>query len=60
MTNRLPRRTSSGSMPVVAWLRGSNWIPISGKTPLPTIRNYGGTEEFWHKPWELPDVELVN
>ncbi|WP_244427762.1 DUF1254 domain-containing protein [Sinorhizobium fredii] len=38
----------------------SNWIPTSGKAPLPTVRIYGGTEEFWNRSWEMPDVELVN
>jgi hypothetical protein len=37
----------------------SNWIPTSGKRPLPTVRIYGGTEEFWDRSWEMPDVELV-
>ena len=37
----------------------NNWIPTSGKRPAPTIRIYGGTEEFWNKSWEMPDVELV-
>ena len=37
----------------------SNWIPTSGKRPLPTVRIYGGTEEFWDKSWEMPDVELI-
>ena len=38
----------------------SNWIPTSGKSPLPTVRIYGGTEEFWDRSWVMPDVELVN
>jgi hypothetical protein len=38
----------------------SNWIPTAGKRPLPTVRFYGGTEEFWNKSWEMPDVELVD
>lgn len=37
----------------------SNWIPTSGKRPLPTVRIYGGTEEFWDKSWEMPDVVLI-
>jgi len=37
----------------------SNWIPTAGKWPIPTIRIYGGTEEFWNKSWEMPDVEPV-
>lgn len=39
--------------------RQSNWIPTEGKRPLPTMRFYGGTEEFWNRSWEMPDVELV-
>jgi hypothetical protein len=38
----------------------SNWIQTSGKAPLPVVRIYGGTEEFWNRSWEMPDVELVN
>jgi hypothetical protein len=38
----------------------SNWIPTAGKRPMPTVRLYGGTEEFWNKSWEMPDVELVD
>jgi hypothetical protein len=38
----------------------SNWIPTAGKRPIPTMRFYGGTEEFWNKSWEMPDVELVD
>jgi len=38
----------------------SNWIPTVGKRPAPTMRFYGGTEEFWNKSWEMPDVELVD
>jgi hypothetical protein len=38
----------------------SNWIPTSGKTPLPIVRIYGGTEEFWDRSWEMPDVELMS
>jgi len=37
----------------------SNWIPTSGKMPIPTIRFYGGTEEFWDRSWKMPDVEPV-
>ena len=38
----------------------NNWIPTAGKRPIPTIRFYGGTEEFWNKSWEMPDVEMVD
>ena len=37
----------------------SNWIPTSGKKPLPVVRMYGGEKSFWDKSWEMPDVELV-
>jgi hypothetical protein len=37
----------------------SNWIPTSGKKPLPVVRMYGGEEAFWDKSWEMPDVKLV-
>jgi hypothetical protein len=37
----------------------SNWIPTQGKRPMPVMRFYGGTEEFWNKSFKLPDVELV-
>jgi hypothetical protein len=37
----------------------SNWVPTSGKRPLPVVRIYGGTQEFWDRSWEMPDVELV-
>ena len=37
----------------------SNWIPTAWKRPIPTVRIYGGTEGFWDKSWEMPDVELI-
>lgn len=37
----------------------SNWIPSSGKRPLPAVRFYGPTEEFNSKSFKLPDFELV-
>lgn len=37
-----------------------NWIPTEGKRPLPVVRIYGGTDEFWDKSWEMPDLELMN
>jgi hypothetical protein len=33
----------------------SNWIPTSGKRPLPTFRFYGGTEELFKKTFKMPD-----
>jgi hypothetical protein len=38
----------------------SNWVPTEGKRPLPVVRFYGGTEEFWDRSWEMPDLELVD
>jgi len=29
-------------------------VPDTFNSPM-----YGGTEEFWDKSWEMPDVELV-
>ena len=36
-----------------------NWIPTSGKRPLPAMRLYGPTEEFNNKTFKLADFELV-
>jgi hypothetical protein len=38
----------------------SNWIPTEGKRPLPVLRLYGPTDEFYDRSWEMPDVELYN
>jgi hypothetical protein len=59
------RKNSDGSVtiyfgPVPPEGMESNWIPTEDKRPLPTVRFYGGTEEFWNKSWEMPDVELVD
>jgi len=37
----------------------ANWIPTEGKRPVPVMRFYGGTDEFWNKTFKLPDVELM-
>ena len=37
----------------------SNWIPTSGKRPLPAMRLYGPTEDFNKKMFTLSDFELV-
>lgn len=37
----------------------ANWIPTSGKRPLPAMRFYGPTEAFNTKAFKLPDFELV-
>jgi len=38
----------------------NNWIPTEGKWPLPVVRFYGPTDEYYHRSWEMPDVELVD
>lgn len=38
----------------------SNWIPTSGKRPLPTFRFYGPTQALYNKSFRMPDFELVN
>jgi hypothetical protein len=37
----------------------SNWIPTSGKRPLPAVRFYGPTEAMNSKTFKLPDFEEV-
>jgi hypothetical protein len=37
----------------------ANWIPTSGKRPLPAVRFYGPTEAFNTKTFKMPDFELV-
>jgi hypothetical protein len=37
----------------------ANWIPTSGKRPLPAFRFYGPKDEFNNKTFKLPDFELV-
>lgn len=37
----------------------ANWIPTSGKRPLPAMRFYGPTEAFNNKTFKLPDFERV-
>ncbi|WP_244669886.1 DUF1254 domain-containing protein [Kaistia sp. 32K] len=37
----------------------ANWIPTSGKRPMPTMRFYGGTEALNRKTFVLPDFEEV-
>lgn len=37
----------------------SNWIPTSGKRPLPAMRLYGATDELNNKTFKLPDFEEV-
>lgn len=38
----------------------NNWIPTSGKRPLPAMRFYGPTEELNNKTFRLNDFELVS
>ncbi|MFQ2506252.1 DUF1214 domain-containing protein [Aeromonas caviae] len=35
----------------------NNWIPTSGKRPLPAMRFYGPTDELNHKTFKLADFE---
>lgn len=37
----------------------SNWIPTSGKRPLPAMRFYGPTDALNNKSFKLPDFEQV-
>lgn len=37
----------------------ANWIPTTGKRPLPAMRFYGGTDALNNKTFKLPDFELV-
>ncbi|MEC5387490.1 DUF1214 domain-containing protein [Uliginosibacterium sp. H3] len=37
----------------------NNWIPTSGKRPMPAMRFYGPTEAMNNKSFKLPDFELV-
>lgn len=37
----------------------NNWIPTSGKRPLPAMRFYGPTDELNHKTFKLADFERV-
>ena len=46
-------------LPESAQRAGIHWIPTQGKRPIPVMRFYGGTEEFWNKSFKLPDVELL-
>ncbi|WP_069881538.1 DUF1254 domain-containing protein [Bosea sp. BIWAKO-01] len=37
----------------------ANWIPTSGKRPMPTMRFYGGTEALNRKTFVMPDFEEI-
>ena len=37
----------------------ANWIPTSGKRPMPMFRYYGPTEELNKKLFKMPDFELA-
>ncbi|WP_416413661.1 DUF1254 domain-containing protein [Pantoea sp. App145] len=37
----------------------SNWIPTSGKRPLPAMRLYGPTDAINHKTFKLADIERI-
>jgi hypothetical protein len=38
----------------------ANWIPTSGKRPMPLIRFYGPTDAFNDKSFKMPDFEEVS
>ena len=37
----------------------SNWIPTSGKRPMPTMRFYGPTDALYDRTFKMPDFELA-
>jgi len=37
-----------------------NWIPTSGKRPMPMMRFYSPTDEFYDRSFKLPDVRLLD
>ncbi|MDM0021629.1 DUF1254 domain-containing protein [Variovorax saccharolyticus] len=37
----------------------ANWIPTSGKRPMPMFRYYGPTDELNQKTFKMPDFELA-
>jgi hypothetical protein len=37
----------------------ANWIPTSGKRPMPTMRFYGPTDALNNKTFKMPDFEAV-
>jgi len=37
----------------------ANWIPTGGKRPLPTMRLYGATDEFYNRTFKMNDFEHV-
>ncbi|WP_434645816.1 DUF1254 domain-containing protein [Raoultella planticola] len=45
--------------PVAPAGQENNWIPTSGKRPLPAMRFYGPTNELNHKTFKLADFERV-
>jgi hypothetical protein len=38
----------------------SNWIPTTGKRPLPAMRLYGGTDDLYTKTFKMPDFVPVD
>lgn len=38
----------------------NNWIPTSGKRPLPAMRLYGPTDALNNKTFKLPDIERAH
>jgi hypothetical protein len=38
----------------------SNWVPTSGKLPLPAFRLYGPTDALYNGTFKMPDFQPVN
>ena len=38
----------------------NNWIPTAGKRPMPIMRFYSPTDEFYDRTFKLPDVQLLD
>ena len=37
----------------------TNWIPTGGKRPMPTMRFYGPSDDFYTEAFRLPDFEVA-
>lgn len=58
------KRNADGSTTIYVGPRApdglaSNWLPTSGKRPMPAMRFYGTTEALNNKTFKLPDFELI-
>ena len=38
----------------------NNWIPTAGKRPMPIMRFYSPTDDFYDRTFKLPDVQLLD